>query len=62
MLCEVKASNCYFKSIKQKKYETMEYHFDKFMQQCQIARMICIYKKHFMKATYQVKIGNLGNA
>ncbi len=24
--------------------------------------MICIYKKHFMKVTYQVKIGNLGNA
>lgn len=40
----------------------MEYHFDRFMQQRQLARMICIYKKHFMKATYQVKIGNVGNA
>lgn len=40
----------------------MEYLFDRFMQQRQVAHMICIYKKHFMKATYQVKIGNLGNA
>ncbi len=29
----------------------MEYNFDRFMQQHQIAHMICIYKKHFMKAT-----------